>query len=114
MRDALLALQLAVHFEEARLEERATLRLSHTFPHDDVHLAALVLERHESDAARGGGSLAHQHDAGGAYRRAGIGLRELLRTLDRAGSQTLAQQRERMPSQGKSQRGIVGADFLAL
>src|ERR1700746_419711 len=112
--DAVLVLQLAVHLEQPRLDERATLRLADALPNDDVHLAALVLERDEGDAARGGGPLTHEHDAGGAYRGTVRGAAELARTQERVGAQPLAQQRERMPAERESHGSVVGADFLAL
>ena len=43
------------------------LLTSDPFPHDDVHLPRLVLDRDERDPARRLRPLTHQNDAGGAY-----------------------------------------------
>ena len=67
MCNPLLVLQLAVHFEQTRLDEGAALLTADALPDDDIHLAALVLQGEESDAARGRRALAHEHDAGGAH-----------------------------------------------
>jgi hypothetical protein len=70
VRDALLLLQLAVHLEQTRFEQRVALLAPHPFPDDDVDLAALVLEREKGDATRGRRPLAQEHDAGGTHPRA--------------------------------------------
>src|ERR1700751_3793668 len=103
VRDSLLMLQLAMHLEQAGLDEGTALLPADALPDNDIHLAALILEREEGDAARGRGSLAHEHDARGAHACA-VTCRDQFRCgSKRRGAQPLAQQRERMSPEGESQ-----------
>jgi hypothetical protein len=66
--DAFLPLKLTLDFEQARFHQRATVLVPYPLPYDDVHLPRLVLESKECHTARGARALAHQNNAGGAYR----------------------------------------------
>ena len=79
MHDAFLMLQLAVHLQQARLDERLALLAPDALPDDDVHLAALILQRQEGDATGGRGALPHEHETGGAHPRAVGGACQLAR-----------------------------------
>ena len=114
VRNPVLVLQLAMHFEQTRLDEGVALLTTDAFPDDDIHLAALVFEGEESDAACCRGALAHEHNAGGAHMGAMAGRDQLGRGKERCGAQPLAQERQRVSPERESQRGIVRRDRLAL
>src|SRR4029077_17908004 len=113
VRDALLVLQLAVHLEQPRLDESSALTPADALPDDDIHLSALVLEGEEGDAARSRRSLAHEHDARGAHAGAVASRDELGRGDERCSAQMLAQQCERMSSEGESEGCVVRRNRLA-
>src|SRR5258708_8478621 len=114
MRDLLLSLPLSMHFEQARLDQRAPLLATDTFPHDDIHLPALVLEREESDAAGGLRALAHEDDAGCARLPAVRHAAEIARAEELFATQTFAQQRQRMTAQREPNGGVIRNDALSL
>src|SRR5881394_951356 len=91
-----VALDRAMDAEQPRAEELASLALDEARPHDDVHVAVLVFERDEDDAARRIGTLAAGDESGGARSRAMRQRLDGFRIGEAQTAQPLAQKRKRM------------------
>jgi hypothetical protein len=82
-------------------------------PYHQVHVAGLVLERHEHHAAGAAGTLARDDDAAGGDRGAVRQPGNLGGRLPAALPEPRAQERKRVPPQRESERAVVRDDVLA-
>ena len=112
--DLALALDHALHAEQARVEELAALALDQVAPDHHVDAAGFVLEGHENHPARGIRALPAGHEPYRAH-RAAMGIRTQVFGLDHFHFlQMPAQQREGMPAERQPEARVIGDDVLAL
>jgi uncharacterized protein YciI len=114
VRDAGLALHLALHAHEPGAEQGAALALGELLEDDEVHLAGLVLQRDEGDVVGRGRTLAVDDEAGGADHRAGGGGLDIACAAEAEPAQALAQQGQRVAAEREADAGVVGDDVAAL
>ena len=98
-----LLLHLPAHRQQPRAQDRAAVPLDDVVPDHEVHVAGLVLQRHEEHAARGGRALAAGDDAGGADPLAMAGIGHLLGRASPRVFSRLRRMRQRMAPQGEAE-----------
>ena len=113
---AFVALPFALHRQQLRAQQHVALRFVHaqTGPDDDVDGAGFIFQRDEDGAVGGAGLLAADDQAARNGLPAVRQTVQLGTAANAAPRQPLAQQRQRVASQGQAQGGVVVHDFFAL
>src|ERR1700759_3695229 len=109
-----LALQLTVHLEQSRFQQRRTLLDGDAVPDDQIDVAGFIFHGYEGHIAGAAWPLPGDDHPRRAHQFAVGMLPQLLRWNDAALLEPVAQERERMTSQSQPRTPVVGEYVLPL